>query len=282
MKQTSFGLALNLIKFYLSLAVTLSAVTGYFLSGNKAGIDLLIVAAGVFFLASGAAVLNQYTERSTDALMERTRNRPVASGTISPKRAVIVLTGLFLAGASLLWFSGLLSLLLGVMTVILYNVVYTSLKRKSALAVIPGALVGALPPLIGYFGSGTTSLNHDIVVFSIFMFLWQLPHFWLILVKYEKEYHLAGFPTLYSVMSERALLILTFIWVLLSSGFLIIAGIDHFEGLISYLLAGFNVLFIWLFYRILFIMKRTTAAFILINTFTFLLMVFLIAFSLCK
>jgi protoheme IX farnesyltransferase len=281
-KQTSFGIALSLIKLYLSLAVTLSAVTGYFLSGNKAGIDLLIVAAGVFFLASGSAVLNQYTERSTDKLMERTRNRPIASGLVLPRTAIIFVLGLFLTGAALLWFSGLRSLILGILTVIMYNVVYTGLKRKSALAVIPGALVGALPPLIGYFGSGIISLNHDIIVFSVFMFLWQLPHFWLILVKYEKEYNKAGFPTLYSIMNERALLILTFTWVLLSSGFLVIAGIASFEGLIRYLLAGFNVLFIWLFYRILFISKRTVAAFILINTFTLLLMIFLIAFSLCK
>lgn len=282
MKQTSFGIALSLTKFYLSLAVTLSAVTGYFLSGSRAGIDLLIVASGVFFLASGSAVLNQYSERSTDALMERTRNRPVASGHVLPRTAIIYIKGLFLAGAVLLWFSGWVSLLLGILTVIMYNVVYTGLKRKSALAVIPGALVGALPPLIGYSGSGVASLNHDIIVFSVFMFLWQLPHFWLILVKYEKEYHRAGFPTLYSIMSERSLLILTFIWVLLSSGFLLIAGIDHFQGSVRYLLAGFNVLFIGLFYRILFVMKRTSSAFILINTFTFLLMVALIAFSLCK
>jgi heme o synthase len=279
-KHNSFRLAADLIKIYLSLAVSLSAVTGYFLSGKRPDIQLLYLAAGVFFLASGAAVLNQFTERHTDSLMERTKNRPLASGAILPSTGLAISAVLFPTGSVLLLLTGIGPLLLGLLTVFLYNFAYTRLKPKSAFAVVPGALVGALPPLIGYLASGRVSLNHDIIVFSVFMFLWQLPHFWLILVRYSADYLSAGFPTLYTYMSEKQLIILSFSWIVLTSAFLLASGIDVLNGWLKYIPAGLNIVFILIFYRILFISRRTSVAFMLINIFTLVLMIILIIVAL--
>lgn len=283
----------ELIKWKLSLAVAFSAVTGYLvcdtaagvgLQGLAAGSGLLKVAVGVFLLSSGAAALNQYTERKSDALMARTAGRPLPSGRMTPVTAA-VLALLFIASGSLvLGFSGFLPLILGLANVFLYNVVYTGLKKVTALAIIPGALVGAVPPLIGYTAAGGVMTDTIILLFALFMFLWQMPHFWLLLVRYGSEYEKAGIRTIYSSMSSAQISRLILFWITGSSLMLwILTGIFMpFPVPVALLLLVLNIAFITAFRWVIKTSDNETiprTAFTLINSFSLLVMLILIAAS---
>jgi heme o synthase len=274
----------DLAKYKLSAAVTMSAVTGYFLSGNKPDGTMLLLSLGVLFLSSGSAAMNQYTESDSDSLMKRTSDRPIPSKKIAAKNAFIASVLFFTAGSLFLLFCGFLPFVLGAFNAFLYNVVYTRMKRITPLSIIPGALVGAIPPLIGFSASGLSFLNAGILGFSLFMFLWQLPHFWLIIIKYGEEYNAAGFATITKYLNERQIRNLVFFWVLFSTCliflFFIITEISGKALPALFLLI--NVTFILLFHRLLFNRKyngQIKGAFILINTFSLLIMFLFIAAS---
>ena len=274
----------DLTKYRLSLAVTLSTVTGYILARRDIGPEIMIPATGVFLLASGSAILNQFTERNTDAIMERTKNRPIPSGKIGLFHSAILFTFLLGSGLIILGITGIIPCLLGVANVLLYNFLYTPLKKVTSCAVIPGALVGAVPPLIGYTSAGGDILSYKIIAFMSFMFLWQLPHFWLLLIKYRNEFLAAGFKTPFKSLSETQIKLLIFIWALITSSFLIVSG---FTGLIGkkllYVLIIINLAFIVVFYTLLFSKKESfplKGAFITINSFSLIVMILLITGSL--
>jgi protoheme IX farnesyltransferase len=284
-KKSFAAMVAELIKWKLSLAVVFSAATGYLLSFGRADGGLLVVAAGVFLLSSGASALNQYTERRSDAIMDRTAGRPLPSGQMTPLTAVAVAIVLLVSGSLMLGFSGLMPLFLGLLNVLLYNVIYTGLKKRTTLAIVPGALVGAIPPIIGYTAAGGVMTDTVILLFSLFMFLWQMPHFWLLLVRYGSEYEKAGIKTLYSTMDGEKIKRLVLIWIVASSLALWILG-GIFMSLPAYAivsLLGFNIAFILLFRKILNLPEtgqRSKYAFILINSFSILVMIILITVSL--
>jgi protoheme IX farnesyltransferase len=283
-KKSFTAMVAELIKWKLSLAVVFSAATGYLLSSGGADGGLVVVAAGVFLLSSGASALNQYTERRSDALMARTAGRPLPSGQMTPLTAVAVAIVLLVSGSLVLGFSGLMPILLGLLNVLLYNVIYTGLKKRTTLAIVPGALVGAIPPLIGYTAAGGVMTDTVILLFSLFMFLWQMPHFWLLLVRYGSEYEKAGIKTLYSTMDAEKIKRLVLIWIVASSLALwILAGIlMPMPALAGILLLILNIVFILLFRQIISLPeteKRSRHAFILINSFSILVMIVLIVFS---
>jgi protoheme IX farnesyltransferase len=274
----------ELTKWKLSLAVAFSAVTGYLVFDGDATGGLMAVASGVFLLSAGAAALNQYTERNSDALMARTAGRPLPSGRMTPGTAVWVALIMLASGSVVLWFSGLVPMMLGLANVLLYNVVYTGLKKVTALAIIPGALVGAVPPLIGYTAAGGGVTDTVIILFALFMFLWQMPHFWLLLVRYGSEYEKAGIRTIYGSMSTRQINRLVLMWITGSSLLLwVLTGIFiPFELPVAALLLVLNVAFIAAFRRITKVSDvegRSRNAFILINSFSLLIMLILIAVS---
>lgn len=123
----------DLTKYKLSLAVTMSAVTGYFISGSVIKFPFLLLLSGIFLLTSGAAALNQYTEKEFDATMKRTRNRPLPLQQIEPVIALWIAIILIVTGLSVLFITGIVPLILGSFAVILYNLVYTKLKRITLL-----------------------------------------------------------------------------------------------------------------------------------------------------
>lgn len=274
----------ELTKWKLSLAVAFSAMTGYLIYEGDSGGGLVAVVAGVFLLSAGAAVLNQYTERKSDALMARTAVRPLPSGRMAPPAAMLVAAGLLAAGIIVLWRGGTWPVLLGVLNVIMYNVIYTGLKKKTAAAIIPGALVGAVPPLIGYTAAGGAMTDGRILLFALFMFLWQMPHFWLLLIRYGEEYEKAGIRTLHSRMSETAIIRLVMGWITGSSLLLWILAAIHnpFSTTAALILLVLNAAFIIAFARIIRagIQGRSSKyAFIAFNSFSVLVMVILIAFA---
>jgi len=147
---------------------------------------------GTALLASGTAALNQWWEREADARMRRTARRPIPSGKISPRRALLFGVLLSLAGFLELWRGvNLFSALLGLFTLLSYLFLYTPLKQVSPLSTAVGAVPGAMPPVIGYAAAGGRLDWEGLALFAI-LFLWQFPHFDAIAWMYREDYARAG------------------------------------------------------------------------------------------
>jgi protoheme IX farnesyltransferase len=189
---------LALTKPRLNGLVVATSAAGYYL-GVQGSTDLVAMAsaiAGTALVAGGAAVLNQVYERDTDALMRRTRMRPLPDGRVPPAEATIFGLALSAAGLGVLATrTNLAAAALALATLFIYLTVYTPMKRRTPLATLVGAVPGALPPLIGWTAShGTISIG-GITLFAI-VFLWQIPHFMAIAWLYRDDYGKAGFPML--------------------------------------------------------------------------------------
>ena len=206
---------LELIKVKISLFATLSTSAGFILAHRGLSREMILPILGVFLLASGSCSLNQYQERRNDQWMERTQGRPIPSKKLSPSTALKISLGLLLFGSVILYFGAHGSALgLGLFAVFWYNGVYTPLKRRSAFAAIPGALIGAIPPFIGWVsGKGFFSLDPQILAISFFFFIWQVPHFWLLLLKFGRDYEKAGLPSLSRIFTSAQLSRITFMWI---------------------------------------------------------------------
>ena len=193
-----------LAKPRLNVLVVATSAAGYYL-GATGPLNLAVMAAavaGTAFVAGGASALNQLYERETDALMRRTRMRPLPDGRITPAEARIFGLALSAAGLVLLAaLAGWLAAILALGTLTIYVAVYTPLKRRSPIATLVGAVPGALPPLIGWAASrGEISIG-GLSLFLI-VFLWQIPHFMAIAWMYRDDYRLAGFPMLPVIDSD--------------------------------------------------------------------------------
>jgi heme o synthase len=187
-----------LTKPRLNLLVVLTSAAGYYL-----GLDhrpslwpMATAVAGTALVASGAAVLNQVYERTTDALMRRTRLRPLPDGRVAPNDATIYGVALSVAGLALLavW-SNVTAALLALATIVIYLVVYTPMKRRSSISTLVGAVPGALPPLIGW-AAARNDLSIGGWTLFLIVFLWQIPHFMAIAWMYREDYRAGGFPML--------------------------------------------------------------------------------------
>jgi protoheme IX farnesyltransferase len=208
---------LELTKARITLFVTLSVATGYLLFVEQFNAGLLLPMAGVFLLACGSATLNQVQEWRVDARMGRTRKRPIPSGRIRPEWALFIALALIGAGLYVLAcieHHTLVVLGLGALSVVWYNGVYLVLKRVTAFAVVPGSLVGAIPPMIGWCAGGGLPLDMRILEVAGFFFLWQIPHFWLLLQMYGGEYERAGLPSLTRLVSPAQLGRITLAWII--------------------------------------------------------------------
>ena len=204
---------LQLCKLRISLFSALSAVMGFLLSADGIGSAIFSMTGGVFVLACGACALNQCQDRETDAIMPRTVGRPLPSGRIKPVNAVYFSAALLFFGSLLLLIEGnTVPFLLGLFAVVWYNGVYKLLKRQTAFAAVPGALVGALPPAIGWTAAGGLLADPRLAFLCFFFFMWQTPHFWLLLLDRGAEYEAAGLPSLTRTFRRAQLLRIIFVW----------------------------------------------------------------------
>tara|TARA_B100000029_G_scaffold489748_1_gene547815 strand:+ start:970 stop:1833 length:864 start_codon:yes stop_codon:yes gene_type:complete len=192
---------INLIKPRISLLVLLTGYLGYYLGLRYEGLYndyqiLFFLLFGMFFSASGCAVLNQYLEKDFDAQMSRTKNRPIPSGRISPINALIFGAILSVFGVFFIYMTvNPLTAIICLLTVFLYLFVYTPSKRFSTLNTLIGSIPGALP-VLGGWTAATNSLNSvSWILFSI-LFCWQIPHFLAIAIIYAKDYKKGGFKML--------------------------------------------------------------------------------------
>jgi len=205
---------LALGKAKIAFFASLSAAAGLLLANRPQGGALPALTAGVFLLAGGACALNQYQERDSDALMARTAGRPIPGGRVNPGRALCFSLVLIGSGSFVLFFTDSLAApLLGLAAVFWYNGVYTRIKSRSAFAAIPGALVGAVPPAIGWMAGGGRLCDPALLALCFFFFMWQVPHFFVHLLAFGKEYEAIGRPSLTAVFTEAQLGRLVFQWL---------------------------------------------------------------------
>lgn len=197
---------LELSKPRIVAMVLVTATIGYFLGGRGIGSwwTLLLTLAGTGLGAAGAAALNNYLERDTDARMQRTRRRALPSGALEPASALAYGVLLVLAGVTLLVATvNLLSAFLVLLTAFLYVLVYTPLKKLTWLNTPIGAIPGALPPVIGW-AAATGDIGWGAVALFAIIFLWTPPHSWALALFRRQDYDRAGVPMLPVVAGDRA------------------------------------------------------------------------------
>ena len=205
---------LTLVKWRIALLSAVAAVAGALLASPTGVWPLVLPVLGTYLLACGAAALNQIQERHFDAQMPRTRLRPLPSGQMTLRAARLISGSLLLAGLGLLALTGhTLAVGLGVAAVLSYNALYTPLKRVTPWAPVIGAVVGAFAPAIGWTGSGGTANGPALLALIVFFVVWQVPHFWLLFLRTEREYAAAGFPVLTDRLNPVRLKRVTVVWI---------------------------------------------------------------------
>ena len=288
LKEGTFASRINavleLVKIKITVLVSFTTALGYFLASQTPGFEFIFSSLGIFLLACSSAALNQYQESGTDLLMKRTSERPIPSGRISKQSALIITGLLFGAGSAVLILkANMPAYITGVVTFIWYNAVYTPLKKKTALAIIPGSLVGALPPAAGWLAAGGNPLDVKILIVSVYFFVWQIPHFWLLLLLYGEDYKKGGFPVLTDMYSTDFIRKITFLLLaatVLIAALMPFAGIGHFTASII-ILWVFSAAMLYGAYRFLASIelkrKEIVGTFMAINLYTLLLITILSA-----
>ena len=199
----------KLTKVGIVIFALLTASVGYLLSLDKLSFfdieTFVVFLIGFYLICSGSFILNQAQEWKIDQKMKRTQSRPIPQKKISPLQAYILSFWFLFIGTVLLLFLQPLTAGLSLLTVILYNFFYTLWWKKTwSYGAILGALPGALPPVIGYsLGGGSLWTGESLYLFLI-MFLWQMPHFLSLALRYKEDYKAGGIPVLPVVSSSKA------------------------------------------------------------------------------
>ena len=236
----------ELTKPRIAFMLVLTSAAGFYL-GSFEGFNFVLFAnsmIGIALLAFGVATLNQYIERKTDALMERTAKRPLPTNKISPNEALVF--GLVQCAAAELYLLLLVNALtaaLGLVVIIGYVLLYTPLKTRTSASTAIGALPGAMPPLMGWT-SAADSINLGAWTLFALLFLWQFPHFLAIASMYKEQYAKAGIKMLPTLekdgrITARQIVVFSILMVPVSLApfFIGMSGI--------YYLVGASVLGIW-------------------------------------
>jgi heme o synthase len=209
---------LELSKVKITVAVAFTTITGYILASRAYDLGFVLPTTGIFFLACGSSVINHLQERRTDAMMSRTRLRPLPAHKISASGALALAVVETATGSAILYESaGLIALLLGLLAMVWYNGVYTYLKRITPNAVIPGSVIGSIPPLVGWVSAGGSLESARALLIAIFFFVWQVPHFYLLAIRYGQEYTQAGLPSITERWSSGKTRSNIFLWIILTA-----------------------------------------------------------------
>jgi len=178
-----------MMKPKLCLLVLLTVMAGMFISsGDLNFFKALFTIIFTAFLAWGAAILNCYIERDVDSLMERTKNRPLPTGRFSKEKALTIGLLFTFVGFIFLWLLiNPLTAILGIIASLIYLLIYTPLKQKSSSFLFIGAIVGAIPPVMGAVSTTGAFSNISVILFLI-LFIWQIPHFIALSIYYEDDY----------------------------------------------------------------------------------------------
>lgn len=272
---------LELAKVRITFFVAISTAVGFIQFSGELTYIMVLNALGVFLLACGSSAINHYQEKRTDAMMDRTKNRPLPSGKVSTATGLIYAIVLIVLGSVIIYYSAnFTALILGWIALIWYNLFYTPLKKKYALAVVPGSVIGAIPPVIGWISAGGYIWDPQAIALALFFFIWQIPHFWLLLLIFGEDYEKAGFPTLTKIFNGQQLSRITFMWIVALAISSLLVPLFSFSAhtvtIVLLLISG-----VWLVYKSKIIvfdyLKKVVfkKAFYLINTYVLVVVILL-------
>jgi len=277
-------------RFYLSLAVSISALFTYLIATKTPSFEIFIPWLGILLLAMGSSGLNQIQEKEYDKKMDRTSKRPLVSGAYSTSKAFNISMSLILSAFVLHYISmGFMGIYFAIATIFIYNLVYTYLKPYSHWALILGSFLGVIGPMIGWLVANDLNLNSllelKFMYIFIIYFVWQVPHFWLLVLMNNQDYKKAGFPTLKDKIGQNGLMRTIAIWNVISvaNGLALVMAAKTSET-IWILTIAISMYMIYSSY-ILFTTKEVIGKFFKIrfmelNTYILLIMIFLMVHNL--
>ena len=207
----------------LAISVLFSSIAGYLLGFNEANpfcwTVLLKLAIGGYCMVGASNAYNQVIEKDLDALMDRTKNRPVPAGRMSPNAALVIASILTIIGIVLLYTINPKTAMFGAISIFLYTSIYTPLKTVTSLSVFVGAFPGAIPFMLGWVAA-TGNFGIEAGTLFLIQFFWQFPHFWAIGWFLFEDYEKAGFymlPTGKKDNGTAIQIILYTIWLIIAS-----------------------------------------------------------------
>jgi|TARA_B110000495_G_C23033856_1_gene616668 protoheme IX farnesyltransferase len=238
-----FNTILELTKYRLALSVIFSSVAGYLIAMDYFSIEtFLLLLFGGFFLVGASNGFNQIIERERDSIMDRTKNRPIPLGKISPILAFIICLIMILSGIVLLYLINFRTAFFGLISALIYLFLYTPLKTRTPLCVFFGAIPGAIPFMLGWIAA-TNKFGIEPGVLFMIQFFWQFPHFWAIAWLSHDDYKKAGFKMLPTGKKDKSTafqIVFYTIWTILVSliplsGFSGLLTISYISGLLIFL-----------------------------------------------
>lgn len=247
----------------LSLSVVFSSIAGYFLGADIVNFStVVLLALGGYFMVGASNVFNQIIERDYDALMERTKDRPIPAGRISVRSAFILACILTLLGIGILYSINPKTAMFGAISIFLYTSAYTPLKTKTPLSVFVGAIPGAIPFMLGWVAA-TDDFGIEPGTLFMLQFFWQFPHFWAIGWFLHDDYQKAGFNMLPTGKRDKATAvqaILYTVWTIIVS----VIPVLGFTGELRLTIVGAIIVFlvglVMLYYAIQLFKKMTEKA----------------------
>lgn len=218
--QSAIRNFIEITKFRLSVSVVFSSVAGYLLGASTVDFFvLLLLVLGGYFMVGASNVFNQIIERDLDALMDRTKNRPLPSGTMTVRSAFILACIMAVAGIGVLYAINPITSMFGAISIFMYVSLYTPLKTRTPLSVFVGAFPGAIPFMLGWVAASGSFGIEPGTLFMI-QFFWQFPHFWAIGWFLYADYEKGGFFMLPNGKRDKGTamqVVLYCIWTVLAS-----------------------------------------------------------------
>ncbi len=253
----------EITKMRLSLSVVFSSIAGYLLGTDEVSFyTILLLALGGYFMVGASNAFNQIIEKDLDALMERTKNRPIPAGRMSVKSAFVLASLFTVFGIIILYIINPQTAMFGAISIFLYTSAYTPLKTRTSLSVFVGAIPGAIPFMLGWVAA-TDDFGIEPGTLFMLQFFWQFPHFWAIGWFLHEDYKKAGFnmlPTGKPDKATAAQIIMYTAWTILVS----IIPVFGFTGALQLTIVGTIIVFliglVMLYYAIQLFKKRTVVS----------------------
>ncbi|RMZ50756.1 protoheme IX farnesyltransferase [Flavobacteriaceae bacterium PRS1] len=253
----------EITKIRLSLSVVFSSIAGYLLGADTVSFyTLILLAFGGYFMVGASNVFNQIIEKDLDALMDRTKNRPIPTGRISVNNAFILASVFTVFGITILYIINPQTAMFGAISIFLYTSAYTPLKTKTPLSVFVGAIPGAIPFMLGWVAA-TDNFGIEPGILFMLQFFWQFPHFWAIGWFLHKDYQKAGFNMLPTGKQDKGTAVQTIlytVWTIIVS----IIPVFGFTGRLHLTIVGAIMVFlvglIMLYYAVQLFKKMTVIA----------------------
>lgn len=253
----------EITKMRLSLSVVFSSIAGYLLGADEVSFyTILLLAFGGYFMVGASNAFNQIIEKDLDALMERTKNRPIPAGRMSVKSAFILASLFTIFGIIILYIINPQTAMFGAISIFLYTSLYTPLKTKTPLSVFVGAIPGAIPFMLGWVAA-TDDFGIEPGTLFMLQFFWQFPHFWAIGWFLHEDYQKAGFNMLPTGKPDKATavqIIMYTAWTILVS----VIPVFGFTGALQLTVVGGVLVFLiglgMLYYAIQLFKKRTVVS----------------------